>query len=95
MNKLSKLKIFLQNNFPNIQAFNTRNLLDDPVVTVYDEDGITVDYCQKYDYIEIFGLTQSQFESLLDENSFLGDNLKTFDVELLKILEIKDDKNNE
>ena len=95
MNKLSKLKIFLQNNFPNIQAFNTRNLVGDPMVTVYDEDGITVDYCQKYDYIEIFGLTQSQFESLLDENSFLGDNLKTFDVELLKILEIKDDKNNE
>lgn len=95
MNKLSKLKIFLQNNFPNIQAFNTGNLVGDPMVTVYDEDGITVDYCQKYDYIEIFGLTQSQFESLLDENSFLGDNLKTFDVELLKILEIKDDKNND
>ena len=95
MNKLSKLKIFLQNNFPNIQAFNTRNLVGDPIITVYDEDGITVDYCQKYDYIEIFGLTQSQFESLLDENSFLGDSLKTFDVESLKILEIKDDKNND
>lgn len=78
MNKINKLKIFLQKNYPNIQAFNTKNLVGDPMETVYNEDGIRVDYCYFYNYIEIFGLTQKQFESLLNPKSFLGEGLKTF-----------------
>ena len=80
MNKIDKLKKFLQENYPNIQAFNTKNIVGDYMVEVYNEDGITVDYCEYWEYIEIFGLTEKQFESLLDENSFLGDNLKTFKI---------------
>ncbi len=45
---------------------------------VYDEDNIQVDYCPNYEYIEIFGLTDEEFEELLDKDSFLGENLKTF-----------------
>ena len=78
MNKIEKLKIFLQKNYPNIQAFNTRNLVGDPMETVYDEDGIIIDYCHYWNYIEIFGLKEKEFEDLLDKNSFLGTNLKTF-----------------
>ena len=78
MNKLNKLKEFLENNYPNIQAFNTRNLVGDDMITVYDEDGITVDYCEEWDYIEIFGLTNEEFRSLLDEESYLGEHLKNF-----------------
>ena len=80
MNKIEKLKNFLQTNYPNIQAFNSRNIVGDSMETVYDKDGITVDYCSYWEYIEIFGLTEKQFESLLDKKSFLGDKLKTFEI---------------
>ena len=44
--------------------------------TVYDEDGITVDWCYYYEYIEIFGLTEEEFEDLVDEEN----QLKPFDI---------------
>ena len=31
-------------------------------IVFYNEDGIVVDYCYGYEYIEIFGLTNEQFE---------------------------------
>ena len=74
MDKIEKLKYFLQENYPNIQAFDTRNWAGDSLYTVYEEDGITVDYCYYYEYIEIFGLTEEEFEDLLDDEGCL----KTF-----------------
>lgn len=71
MNKIDKLKIFLQENYPNEQAFNTRNWIGDNMETVYDEDGIIVDYCYGYEYIEIFGLTDVEFEDLIDDYGML------------------------
>ena len=65
MNKIDKLKKFLKENYNGTQAFNTRNMVGDTMGTVYQEDGITVDYCYYYDYIEIFGLTNEEFGSLL------------------------------
>lgn len=66
--KIDKLKKFLQEEYPNIQAFNTRNIAGDSLYTVYEEDGITVEYCYYYEYIEIFGLTDKEFEDLVDES---------------------------
>lgn len=77
MNKIDKLKKFLQENYPNEQAFNTKNVLGDSMRTVYNEDGIIVDYCYDYVYIEIFGLTDKEFENLIDNTR----HLKTFNVE--------------
>ena len=71
MNKIDKLKIFLQENYPNEQAFNTRNTAYDSMETVYNEDGIMVDYCYYYEYIEIFGLTDVEFEDLTDDYGML------------------------
>ena len=39
MSKIDKLKRFLQENYPNEQAFNTRNIAGDSMERVYDEDG--------------------------------------------------------
>lgn len=70
MNKIDKLKKFLNEEFKEkIQAFNTRNIIGDPMCTIYDEDGITVDMCYEWSYIEIFGLTQQQFEDLLEDEN--------------------------
>jgi hypothetical protein len=35
--------------------------------TIYNEDGITVDYCYYYGYIEIFGLTDEEYKELEKE----------------------------
>lgn len=86
MNKIDKLKIFLQKNYPNEQAFNTRNWIGDNMETVYDEDGIMVDYCYNYGYIEIFGLTDEEFKDLINNTG----HLKTFDAE-----EMSDTNKNE
>ena len=72
--KIEKLKKFLQENYPNIQAYNTRNIAGDYMENVYNEDNIQVDYAPGYDYIEIFGLSDKEFESLIDEKGLL----KTF-----------------
>lgn len=79
MNRIEKLKKFLQKFYPNYQVFNTRNLAGDAMYNVYTEDGIQVDECFEWGYIEIFGLAEEEFKSLLDPTSFLGQNLKTFD----------------
>ncbi len=76
MSKIDKLKRFLQENYPNEQAFNTRSIAGDSMERVYDEDEIIVDYCYYYSYIEIFGLTDEEFEDLIDKYG----HLKTFNI---------------
>ena len=62
---MEELIEFLKNRFPNgIQMFDTRNLVEDSMETIYDEDGIVVDYCYYWEYIEVFGLTDKEFERL-------------------------------
>lgn len=36
------------------------------MTTIYEEDGITVDECHYYDYLEIFGLTDEEYLGLSD-----------------------------
>ena len=67
-NRLNKLKKFLKEKFKKrIQAFDTRNTEGDSMETIYTEDGITVDYCYYYGYIEIFGLTDEEYKELEKE----------------------------
>lgn len=49
-----------------LQAFNTRNIVGDIMENVYAENGAYVDYCRGNDYIEIFGLTEEEYNSLSD-----------------------------
>lgn len=76
MGKINKLKKFLQENYPNFQAFNIRGV--DHTERVYNEDGIIVDYCANLGYIEIFGLTDEEFWDLIDDSGF--SELKTFEI---------------
>lgn len=78
MNRIEKLKRFLQENHPNIQAFNTENLVGDYMELVYDEDDIEVYYCYGWEYIEIFGLSQAEFDSLIETDKWGSNHLKTF-----------------
>jgi hypothetical protein len=52
---------FIQRNYDKeIQIFDTRNLVGDPMECVYSEDGIDIDECYRYEYLEIFGLTEEE-----------------------------------
>lgn len=66
--KLDNLIAFLKRNFPKgIPMFDTRNIVGDPMITIYDRDGICVDECRFCGYIEIFGLTDEEFEKVVNE----------------------------
>lgn len=41
------------------------------MITIYDSNGVVIDYCPDYDYIEIFGLTDDEFAIVVEE---CGDN---------------------
>ena len=44
--------------------FNTRNLVGDPMTTVYNANGLTIDVCYHYSYFEVFGLSADEFKQL-------------------------------
>lgn len=80
---MKELKRFLQENYPNKQAFNTANWTGDAMNIVYNKDGIQVFYCEDYDYIEIFGINPYEFKDLIDkENRF--SMLRTFTEDEMK-----------
>ena len=66
MNKLEKAKEIITENFSlyDCGLFNSRNLVGDPMSTIYNEDGLTIDVCYYYSYFEVFGLTDEEFEEL-------------------------------
>lgn len=75
MDRLSKVKKFIQETYYDewtgkytIQLFDSRNLVGDVMETVYEEDGITIDYCPRYWYLEIFGLSDKEYLELIDLN---------------------------
>jgi hypothetical protein len=62
---MTKLINFLHENFKDgVQMFNTRNTVGDFTYTVFHEGDIIVDYAPDYGYIEIFGLSQSEFDAI-------------------------------
>jgi len=59
---------FLDKEFPEgIDMYNTRNIEGDIMATIYDKDGIQIDHCDEYRYIEIFGLTIPEFREVKRE----------------------------
>ena len=64
--RVEKLAEFLNKQFPNMPGglFDSRNVVGDKMNTVYKQDGIQVDFCEYYDYLEIFGLSEEEWEVL-------------------------------
>lgn len=50
-------KALRENNLWGKQVFFSRNTAGDEMDLVYNHDGIVIEYCPYYDYIEVFGLT--------------------------------------
>ena len=44
--------------------YNTRNIMGDPMTTIYKDNGLTIDICYNYSYFEVFGLSDDEFNEL-------------------------------
>lgn len=66
MSKLEKAKEIIKENYEdgNCGIFSTRNWCGDPMATIFDEDGLTIDICYHYSYFEVFGLSDAEFKEL-------------------------------
>lgn len=65
--RIEKVRAFIMaKGFVRMQTFDTRNVVGDPMETIYEAEGITIDYCEGYNYLEIFGLTDEEYRSLSD-----------------------------
>lgn len=63
-----EIKDFLKSRFPEgIQAFTTRNWVGDYMENIYFKNGVVIDECSGYGYIEIFGIEDSFYKELEDE----------------------------
>lgn len=63
--RVKKLVEFIkEKNLVGMQTFNTRNIFGDGLFTIYNKDGITLDYCYYYGYLELFGLSDDEYNSL-------------------------------
>ena len=62
MSKLEKAKEIIKENIEdgNCGIFDSRNWAGDPMDTIYDEDGLTIDICYNYEYFEVFGLSDGK-----------------------------------
>lgn len=66
MNRLDEVKVIVKSLIPlaDCGIFNTRNLVGDHMETVYRKNGVTIDVCMYYSYLEVFGLTCDEFDEL-------------------------------
>lgn len=62
--KIEKLRSFIKERFKGTQTFNRPGSSEDLLVPVFVEDDIIVKYCPKWDYLEIYGLTNEEYQSL-------------------------------
>lgn len=41
--------------------FDCRNIVGDPMETIYDENGVRIELCRNWGYFEVFGLSEQEF----------------------------------
>lgn len=41
--------------------FDCRNIIGDPMETIYDENGVRIEVCRNWGYFEVFGLSEQEF----------------------------------
>lgn len=67
--KLSDVMRFLKKHKYMVDGgiFDSRNTVGDEMRTVYEKEGVIIDYAPYYEYVEIFGLREGDFEKLYEE----------------------------
>ena len=54
--------------------YDSRNIVGDPMATIYNDGSLIIDICYYYSYFEVFGLTDVEFQELASFYTDLGDN---------------------
>ena len=63
MYKLDDIKTFLEESeYKDYFIFNTAGAITDPISKIYDKDGVTIWVCERYEYLEIFGISYDDFK---------------------------------
>lgn len=64
--RLDRIKQVVKDFYPiaDCGLFFSRNLIGDQMETIYDEDGIQIDICYYYSYLEIFGLSDDEQKTM-------------------------------
>lgn len=58
------LKFLRSSNLLGMQVFNCPSLVDDYRESVYEQDGIEVLVCPYYEYVEILGISNEEFNAI-------------------------------
>lgn len=66
--KLSDVMKFLESHRYMVDGgiFSSRNIAGDEMRTVYEKEGVTIDYAPYYGYVEIFGLREGDFDKVCE-----------------------------
>lgn len=75
MNKLEKAKEIIKEHYKegNYGIFNSRNVLEDWMTNIYDDGDLTIDICYEWNYFEVFGLSDEEFDELAKYYNSLDD----------------------
>ena len=66
--RIENLIKFLKERFKDgIQMFDTPSMVDDFRVPIYNKDEIIVLWAPHYEYIEIYGISDEEFERVMKE----------------------------
>lgn len=68
MSKLEIAKKIIKENIKDAKygIFFNRNTANDVMINIYAKDGVYIDICYDYNYFEVFGLTEEEFNELED-----------------------------
>ena len=75
ISRIDKIKNVIRDRYSDAMCglFFTPNWAGDPMSTIWEEDGVTIDICYEYEYFEVFGLTEEEENELLEfYNSLIG-----------------------
>jgi uncharacterized sporulation protein YeaH/YhbH (DUF444 family) len=66
MSRLEKAKEIVKEYYTDARygIFDNRNIAGDEMETIYEGEGLIIDICYYYEYFEVFGLSDSDFEEL-------------------------------
>lgn len=75
VSRIDKVKNVIRNSYTDAMCglFFIPNWIGDPMSTLWEEDGVTIDICYEYEYFEVFGLTEEEENELFEfYNSLTG-----------------------
>jgi len=66
VNNLEIAKKIIKDNYKdaNCGIYDCRNIVGDPMINIYNANGLIIDICYHYSYFEVFGLSKIEFEEL-------------------------------